>query len=355
MKSLEALPKAVVWNNRQLLILDQRALPQAEIVIHCHSIEDVFEAIKTLSVRGAPAIGIAAAYGMLVGLSDEDSHKTTEGLRAVFEERARYLISARPTAVNLAWAVNRMMRVFESASGLADGSTALLLARLEKEAIDIHQEDIKSCHQIGDHGVSLVKRYPQVLTHCNAGSLAVSEMGTALAPIYRAYEQGIGVHVFVDETRPLLQGARLTAYELSSVGVDCTLISDNMAAAMMSEGRVDMVLVGTDRVTANGDVANKIGTLNLAILCKHFGLPFFVACPISTIDLQTASGADIDIEQRQAQEITHIRGVQVAPEGIKVQNPAFDVTPAELVTGIITERGIVYPPFLDSLASIMEG
>ncbi len=351
MKSLEALPKAVLWKDKQLLILDQRALPEEEITIHCQTIDDVFEAIKTLSVRGAPAIGIAAAYGMLVGLGDEDRQENMPALQSVLRERADYLISARPTAVNLAWAVNRMMGV---ACEVPDDSVEWLVARLEKEAIEIHQEDIRSCHQIGDYGVSLVKRYPKLLTHCNAGSLAVSEMGTALAPVYRAYEQGVGVHVFVDETRPLLQGARLTAYELSRVGVDCTLISDNMAAAMMSEGRVDMVLVGTDRVTANGDVANKIGTLNLAILCKHFGLPFFVACPISTIDLQTSSGAEIEIEQRQAQEVTHIKDIRVAPVGIRVENPAFDVTPAELVTGIITERGIVYPPYLKTLAGITE-
>ena len=317
-------------------------------MIACHQVEDVFECIQTLAVRGAPAIGIAAAYGLLVDLFETRLPLTQ--LKQSLSDRAEYLISARPTAVNLSWAVNRMMGVASDKFG----DTRELLERLEAEAIAIHQEDIEACHQIGDHGVALVRQYPNVLTHCNAGSLAVSELGTALAPIYRAFEEGVKVHVFVDETRPLLQGARLTAFELQSVGVDCTLITDNMAAHMMASGDVDMVLVGADRIVANGDVANKIGTLNLAILCQHFNIPFYVACPVSTIDINTESGADIVIEQRNPTEVTHWKGEQISPDNINVANPAFDVTQANLVTGIITEIGIVKPPFDESLR-VMEG
>ncbi len=343
MNKLSRLPKAVRWNNRALKLLDQRYLPHEERVISCESIEDVFEAISTLSVRGAPAIGIAAAYGLLVSLFE--TKLPVSELKAELAKRGEYLISARPTAVNLAWAVNRMISVLAKDFD----STEHLLDQLEQEAKDIHNEDIRSCHLIGDHGVSLVQQFPNVLTHCNAGSLAVSEMGTALAPIYRAYENDIPVHVLIDETRPLLQGARLTAYELRTAGVDCTLITDNMAAYMMACGSVDMVLVGADRVTANGDVANKIGTLNLAVLCQYYKLPFYVACPVSTIDIETSTGLEIEIEQRDSSEVTHIKGVQISPEGVAVQNPAFDVTPWQLVTGIITENGIVGPPYLENL------
>ncbi len=349
MHKLLSLPKAVSWNNKRLELLDQRYLPHEEQVISCDSIEKVFESIKTLSVRGAPAIGIAAAYGLLVGLIG--SNLQVAELKAELVKRAAFLISARPTAVNLAWAVNRMIDILKEKFDSAEN----LLEKLEQEAINIHNEDISACHQIGDHGVSLVQRNPNVLTHCNAGSLAVSEMGTALAPIYRAFENNIPVHVFIDETRPLLQGARLTAYELGKVGVACTLITDNMAAYMMACGKVDMVLVGADRVTANGDVANKIGTLNLAVLCQYYKLPFYVACPVSTIDLGTSTGAEIEIEQRDPSEVTHIKGLQISPGGVDVQNPAFDVTPWELVTGIITENGIVTPPFMENLVAIVMG
>jgi methylthioribose-1-phosphate isomerase len=345
---LSTLPKAVRWNSRVLNLLDQRHLPHEERVITCESIEDVFKAIQTLSVRGAPAIGIAAAYGLLVGLFG--TRLPVPELNSELAKRGEYLISARPTAVNLAWAVSRMIAVLVEDFG----NTELLLDRLEQEAIDIHNEDIRSCHLIGDHGVSLVQQFPNVLTHCNAGSLAVSEMGTALAPIYRAYEKNIPVHVLIDETRPLLQGARLTAYELQTVGVDCTLITDNMAAYMMASGKVDMVLVGADRITANGDVANKIGTLNLAVLCQYYKLPFYVACPISTIDLETPAGLEIEIEQRDVSEVTHIKGARISPEGMAVQNPAFDVTPWQLVTGIITENGIIRPPYLENLSKTAE-
>lgn len=335
------------WNNGKLQLLDQRCLPQEERIISCQNIEDVFQSIKTLSVRGAPAIGIAAAYGLLLGLVATSLPE----FKAELATRAAYLISARPTAVNLAWAVNRMMAVLQEDFA----NVELLLERLEQEAVNIYDEDIRACHSIGDHGVHLVEQYPNVLTHCNAGSLAVSEMGTALAPIYRAFENNIPVHVFIDETRPLLQGARLTAWELHAVGVACTLITDSMAAHMMAAGKVDMVLVGADRVTANGDVANKIGTLNLAILCQYFALPFYVACPVSTIDIATSTGLEIEIEQRDASEITHIKGERISPRGVAVQNPAFDVTPGKLVRGIVTEMGIIEPPYRVNIEKMLRG
>ena len=352
--SLVALPKAVVWENRKLTLLDQRLLPHEQAHITCDSIDDVIECIRTLAVRGAPAIGIAAAYGLIVGI-DEEIEQSDDFL-AYLKKRAEKLIGARPTAVNLSWAVNRMIGTVDTEQSNLDlAARQSITEKLVSEAQAIHQEDIEACNSIADFGVSLVKKYPQVLTHCNAGSLAVSELGTALAPIYRAYEQGVQVHVFVDETRPLLQGARLTAWELSTTGVDCTLITDSMAAHVMASGQVDMVLVGTDRVAANGDVANKIGTMNLAILCQYFDIPFYVACPVSTIDLETPSGDQIEIEYRDASEVSSIRGQKVAPEGINVTNPAFDVTPAKLVSGLITERGIVRAPYKENLRRLIEG
>ena len=352
--SLVALPKAVVWENRKLTLLDQRRLPHEQVHITCDSIDDVIECIRTLAVRGAPAIGIAAAYGLIVGI-DEEIEQSDDFL-AYLKKRAEKLIGARPTAVNLSWAVNRMIGTVDTEQSNLDlAARQSITEKLVSEAQAIHQEDIEACNSIADFGVSLVKKYPQVLTHCNAGSLAVSELGTALAPIYRAYEQGVQVHVFVDETRPLLQGARLTAWELSTTGVDCTLITDSMAAHVMASGQVDMVLVGTDRVAANGDVANKIGTMNLAILCQYFDIPFYVACPVSTIDLETPSGDQIEIEYRDASEVSSIRGQKVAPEGINVINPAFDVTPAKLDSGLITERGIVRAPYKENLRRLIEG
>ena len=341
-ETLNRLPRSVAWKDGRLMLLDQRLLPAEERIIECESIEAVFEAISTLTVRGAPAIGIAAAYGLMVGLEGQSRAQIIASL----DERCDYLISARPTAVNLAWAVNRMRQKAQSAS---DALYEDLLA----EAVAIHQEDAAACNRIADAGLPLVEQHPRLLTHCNAGSLAVSEMGTALAPVYRAHQKGIPVHVFVDETRPLLQGARLTAYELHRSGIDCTLISDNMAAHMMSLGEVDMVIVGSDRIAANGDAANKIGTLNLAILASYFKLPFYVAVPLSTIDPATATGADILIEERNPEEVTHLQGQRIAPSGVKARSPAFDVTPASLITGIITDAGLLEPPFDAAIARVM--
>jgi methylthioribose-1-phosphate isomerase len=350
---MKDMPRSVEWCEGELLLLDQRKLPQQETTITCESIEQVFDSIRTLTVRGAPAIGIAAAYGLLVGLENLSS----EAISQDFSRRCDYLISARPTAVNLEWAVNRMRVAWQREDPLQGKNDSLrsgeLFKRLLEEAIAIHEEDKAACNAIADVGLPLVQAHPNLLTHCNAGSLAVSELGTALAPIYRAHEQGTKVHVFVDETRPLLQGARLTAWELHRNEIDCTLISDNMAAHVMSEGKVDMVIVGADRVAANGDVANKIGTLNLAILCQYFKIPFYVAVPLSTIDVSTSHGDDIVIEERDPSEVKEYAGYAVAPEGVAARSPAFDVTPNELVTGIITNAGLLQAPYADAIARVL--
>ncbi|MEJ6591426.1 MAG: S-methyl-5-thioribose-1-phosphate isomerase [SAR86 cluster bacterium] len=338
---MSAVPMAVRWESGQLILLDQTQLPHAEVLFVCETIESVFTAITSLKVRGAPAIGIAAAYGLLVGLD------VTDDLMARLKSRVDYLASARPTAVNLAWALSRMLNCALTSTGL---SGSQLVQRLEREAIAIHAEDRLACQAIGAAGAPIVTQYPNVLTHCNAGALAVSALGTALAPIYVAAAQGVAVHVFVDETRPLLQGARLTAFELGRAGVRRTLITDNMAAHVMACGQVDMVLVGADRVAANGDTANKIGTLNLAILCAYYQIPFYVACPASTIDRQTPSGEQIPIEQRHADEVRYFGEYLVAEANTPVFNPAFDITPGELVTGIITDRGVMLPPYKSTLA-----
>lgn len=329
---------SVQWRAGTLELLDQRLLPGEEVTLACKTVAAVEDAIKTLAVRGAPAIGIAAAFGMLL---EVDSGLPLAKARRQLLDQGQRLRAARPTAVNLAWAIDQMCRLLDEDYP----NTSALMARLEAQAMTIRDEDAAACRRIGDHGLPLVTRYPRVLTHCNAGALAVSEYGTALAPIYRAHEQGIPVTVLVDETRPLLQGARLTAYELMKAGVPLTVITDNMAAHMMSQSNVDMVLVGSDRVAANGDVANKIGTLNLAILCQYFDIPFYVACPMSTIDVATPTGVSIEIESRDPREVTHIAGQQMTPASVCAANPAFDVTPAALVSGIITEQGVFAPPF----------
>lgn len=327
------LPKSVVCQDGQLWLLDQTLLPHQEQMIECRSAADVFDAILALKVRGAPAIGIAAAYGMVI---DWNGTATLTAL----ELRAEYLISARPTAVNLSWAVNKIMAAARQVA--KDGEVEVSV--LELVATEIHESDRVACLAIGDFGLELIKDKPKLLTHCNAGSLAVSEYGTALAPIYRAFEEGIKVHVFVDETRPLLQGARLTSFELGRHGVDHTLITDNMAAHVMSQGKVDAVIVGADRIARNGDAANKIGTLNLAVLCRHFDIPFYVACPMSTIDLATTSGAEIEIETRSPEEVRAFAGNAVSGPNTKVYNPAFDVTPAGLISALITDKGVIHKP-----------
>jgi methylthioribose-1-phosphate isomerase len=340
-KSEQNALQSVIWAGDRLDLLDQRLLPEEVTYLPLVSAQDVWEAIRHLKVRGAPAIGIAAAYGVVLGSRDNDSKD--KWLQSV-NEAAEYLATSRPTAVNLFWALDRMK---QRAADLSAGQLKLpeLKEALLREAIAIQSEDEETCRLIGEHALTLFKEGMGVLTHCNAGGLATAKYGTALAPFYLAEEQGIKLRVFADETRPVLQGARLTAFELQQAGVDVTLICDNMAGLVMNKGWIDAVIVGTDRVAANGDVANKIGTYSVAVLAKAHNIPFYVACPLSTIDLNTPSGDLIPIEERNAEEITEGFGKRTAPQGIKVFNPAFDVTPNEYVTAIITEKGIIRPPF----------
>ncbi|MFF2091962.1 S-methyl-5-thioribose-1-phosphate isomerase [Paenibacillus sp. NPDC058174] len=333
--------QSVIWSGDKLDLLDQRLLPEEIVYLPLTTSEDVWEAIRHLKVRGAPAIGISAAYGVYLG--SRDASTTDEWLEQVRKE-AEYLATSRPTAVNLFWALDRMKA---RAAAIAESGLPLEAAKqaLLDEAVAIQNEDEETNRSIGEHALTLFEAGNGVLTHCNAGGLATAKYGTALAPFYLAQERGIPLRVFADETRPVLQGARLTAFELQQAGVDVTLICDNMAGMVMSKGWIDAVIVGTDRVAANGDVANKIGTYSVAVLAKAHGIPFYVACPMSTIDLNTPTGAEIPIEERSAEEITEGFGKRTAPQGIKVFNPAFDVTPNDLVTAIITEKGIIKAPY----------
>jgi len=335
------LPRSVRWESGELYLLDQTQIPSKIVEEKQKSIEQVWDSIKQLKVRGAPAIGIAGAYGLLLGVKDK-IRLSPDLFFKELERKASYLDSARPTAVNLKWALTRMIN---KARNFKAHDSRTIYEILIKEAVQIHNEDKQLCRQIGENGMVLIEEGMGVLTHCNAGSLAVSELGTATAPMYLAHEKGLKFHVYADETRPLLQGARLTCWELQQAGLDVTLICDSMAAHMMSQGLVDLIIVGTDRVAANGDIANKIGTMGLAILAKYFSVPFYVACPYSTISFPTPEGKDIVIEERGEDEITHFGLCRTAPEGIKVRNPAFDVTPNHLVTGLITEKGIIGPPY----------
>lgn len=324
-----------------LRIIDQRLLPDAFVERELRTVEEVMEAIRTLAVRGAPAIGVAAAIGLVATLlpfGDEDPHL----FRARLQAHAGLIGGARPTAVNLSWAMRRML---DAAAARPVATSAVLVDLLRREATAILDEDIAMCRAIGTHGATLIPDGTRVLTHCNAGALATAGIGTALAPVYVAHETGRAVHVFADETRPLLQGSRLTAWELERAGVPVTVITDAMAASLMRAGEIDMVFVGADRIVRNGDVANKIGTYNVAVIAKHHGIPFYVCAPWSTIDHATTSGAAIEIEQRHADEVRHVRDTVVAPVNIPVRNPAFDVTPHELVTAIVTDRGIFRAPY----------
>ena len=318
-----------------LRIVDQRLLPGEYVERDLRTIAQVAEAIRTLAVRGAPAIGVAAAMGLAASLH----FAAPANVVAFVREGAATLRATRPTAVNLMWALDRMLRVLVSARGDE------LVDALRTEAESIREEDEAMCAAIGFYGKSLLRDGMRVLTHCNAGALATAGMGTALAPVYAALEDGLTVEVFADETRPLLQGARLTAWELSRAGVPVTVITDSMAASLMAEGRVDLVLVGADRIAANGDAANKIGTYGLAVLAKYHRIPFVVVAPSSTIDERTATGADIVIEQRDSEEVTHLAGTRIAAEGAAVYNPAFDVTPAALISHIVTEQGVLVAPY----------
>ena len=342
-------PETIAWKNGRLRIIDQTKLPTQLSYIYCDTVEEVWDAIKKLKVRGAPAIGVAAAYGLLVGLRDYKHAPSEEIVRRV-DEVADYLASSRPTAVNLTWALKRMRSL---AHRMKDESPKQILAALKQEALLIHEEDRELCRKIGEHGARLIRSGQTVLTHCNAGALATGGMGTALAPIFIAHARGKRVHVIADETRPLLQGARLTSWELMQAGIDVTLICDNMAAEVMKEGKADLVITGADRIAANGDAANKIGTYGVAVLAKAHGIPFYVAAPSSTFDLSLRTGAEIPIEQRSPDEVTEGLGKRTAPRKVKVYNPAFDVTPGRLITALITEKGIIYAPFRRNIAKIL--
>ena len=335
--------------NNAVVIIDQTKLPGKIEIISLHRAQEIWNAIYLLQVRGAPAIGVAAAYGIYVLAKRMDTEDYDTFYRE-FVRQKEYLDSSRPTAVNLSWALNRMQRVVEAHSG---ETVAQIKEALHRESVAIQEEDIWVCRMIGEHGLTLVKPGDGILTHCNAGQLATSKYGTATAPIYLGEERGYHFRVFADETRPLLQGARLTAFELQSSGVDVTLICDNMSATVMKNGWVNAVFVGCDRVAANGDAANKIGTSVVAAVAKYYGVPVYICAPTSTIDLNTPTGAEIKIEQRPAEEVTEMwYKERMAPEGIKVFNPAFDVTDHELIAGIVTEYGVARAPYTESLAAI---
>ena len=337
------------WEGGALLLLDQRLLPHEEVYLRLEDEEAVASAIRDMAVRGAPAIGVAAAFGIALGA--RRSAADGDALRRDFERTATLMRGTRPTAVNLFWAVDRMARRFDREA--PRGGPAVREALLE-EALAIQQEDLLACRRLGDLGAELVPAGARLITHCNAGALATAGYGTALGVIRSAARQGKVQRVYADETRPYLQGARLTAWELTRDGIPTTLIADNAAGHLIARGEVDMVVVGADRIAANGDVANKIGTYTLAVLAREHGLPFYVAAPVSTIDLGTPSGDAIPIEERPADEVTHHGGRRLAPAGVAVRNPAFDVTPHRFVTAIICERGVARAPYDESLRALVE-
>ena len=342
------------WTDDAIVMIDQRKLPAEEVYVRCRSVQDVAKAIKTMVIRGAPAIGVAAAMGLALAVRTSKA-PGTQRLAVEFYRACDLMASTRPTAVNLFWAIDRMKRSF--AAGVETGeSVDEIKARLTSEARRIHDEDVESCRRLGAHGSEVVPANARVLTHCNAGALATAGYGSALGVIRAAVEQGKRVRVLADETRPFLQGARLTAWELVRDGIETTVIADSMAGPMMRDGDVDLVVVGADRIAANGDVANKIGTYTVAVLAKEHRIPFYVAAPVSTIDLSTPNGRQIPIEERDQRELTHLKSLRITPEGALIRNPAFDITPNHLIAGIITERGIFRAPYEESLrAAAAEG
>lgn len=340
--------KHIEWKDEVFYVLNQIKLPAVTEYNPKATVEDVFHAIRDMELRGAPLIGVAAGYGMYIGVKDLKEMSHEEFMNAV-RKNGEFLAKSRPTAVNLFWAIERMV---EKADSLKDNTVAEKKKILEEEAIKIHAEDIEINRNIGENFMPLLRDGMTILTHCNAGVLATTKYGTATSPMYLAKERGWNIKVYADETRPYLQGARLTSYELHESGIDVTLICDNMAGVVMSQGKIDAVITGTDRVAANGDVANKIGTMSVAILAKHFGIPMYIAAPTPTIDMNTPTGKDIPIEERNPREITHWYGHQIAPEDVKVYNPAFDVTPHELITAIVTEKGVVSAPFKENLQKL---
>jgi methylthioribose-1-phosphate isomerase len=342
----------IARENDTVVMIDQRKLPAQEVYVRCKTPAEVARAIKTMVIRGAPAIGVAAAMGVAIGM--RQSHSTgTQKLAAEFYKTCELLAATRPTAVNLFWAIERMKRSFAAAVAAGE-SVDQIKDRLDREAQAIHDEDVASCRAMGAYGAEVVPAEATILTHCNAGALATAGYGTALGVIRSAVERGKRVAVLADETRPFLQGARLTAWELVRDGIPTTVITDNMAGAIMRTGHIDLVVVGADRIAANGDTANKIGTYSVAVLAKEHDIPFYVAAPLSTIDLNTPDGASIPIEERNSREVSHLGGSQLTPDGALIRNPAFDVTPCKLITGIITERGIFRAPYTESLKRAFE-
>ncbi|OGW84823.1 MAG: S-methyl-5-thioribose-1-phosphate isomerase [Omnitrophica bacterium RIFCSPLOWO2_01_FULL_45_10] len=341
--------ETIKWENGKVKLIDQTILPHKFKYIICKDAKSLWHAIKTLKVRGAPAIGIAAAFGVILGIKDSKAKR----FDLFFKELRRvtkYLASARPTAINLFWALARMECVAKNSNR---NEISKIKKILLKEALKILDEDKKSCRRMAKYGSGLVKDGDSILTHCNAGGLATADYGTALGVLFEARKQGKSMHVYVDETRPLLQGARLTAWELIHEGIDTTLICDNMAASLMAKGKIDKIFVGADRIARNGDAANKIGTYNLAILARHHHIPFYVVAPLSSFDFRVKTGADIPIEERDGDEVRKVLGrVMIAPRNVKVYNPAFDVTPNKYITAIVTEKGIFKRPYSNALSVI---
>ncbi len=340
------------WTEAGVRFIDQRRLPTEEVYVTCRTYQEVAEAISTMVVRGAPAIGVAGAMGIALGMKEAAQRASSANeLRSALAKISETIAATRPTAVNLFWGVRRMKDTFDAN---ANRSVPEISAALIKEARQMHVDDVAACMAMGRHGAVLLPKSGGVLTHCNAGALATCGYGTALGVIRSAVASGSKIHVYADETRPFLQGSRLTAWELHKDGIPTTVISDNMAGSVMKQGKVSAVIVGADRIAANGDVANKIGTYSLAILAKEHGIPFYVAAPWSTIDLETPDGDKIPIEQRSSREITHMADKQLTPDGVGIENPAFDVTPHKYVTAIITERGIARPQFAEAFKRMAE-
>jgi methylthioribose-1-phosphate isomerase len=340
----------IEWTESGVRFIDQTKLPTEEVYVSCTTHQQVADVIRTMVVRGAPAIGVAAAMGIALGVNNSKA-ENGDDLKKDLEQICDLMRQTRPTAVNLFWAIRRMQEKFEA---LRIRPVPQIKQALVEEAQRMHAEDIAANQAMGRHGAILMPTGGGVLTHCNAGALATAGYGTALGVIRRAVEQGKKIHVYADETRPFLQGSRLTAWELIKDGIPTTVISDNMAGAMMKQGKINAIIVGADRIASNGDVANKIGTYSLAVLAREHGIPFYVAAPVSTVDLETPDGSKIPIEQRNSREVTHIAGRQMVPDGAEIENPAFDVTPAKYVTAIITERGVAKAPYEESLRQLTE-
>ena len=340
------------WQGDAIVMVDQRKLPGQELYVRCRTAQEVARAIRTMIIRGAPAIGVAAAMGIALGMR-RNTAKGTRQFAVDFQKICDMMAATRPTAVNLFWAIDRMKRVFAEAAQ-AGASTEEIAGRLEREARIIHDEDVAACRAMGGFGASMVPDGARVLTHCNAGALATAGYGSALGVIRAAVEQGKQVAVIADETRPFLQGARLTAWELVRDGINTTVITESMAGPLMRAGDIDMVVVGADRIAANGDTANKIGTYTVAVLAREHKVPFYVAAPLSTIDLATPDGDRIPIEERDQREVSHLGSARLTPVGALIRNPAFDVTPHRYISGIITERGIFRPPYEESLKRALE-